>query len=192
MLLRAALAFFIATRPLAMAEDAVPSDPTAEEGEDVDAVVAPKPPIHPTTGSWRLAIPKSELDKNIDAAVEGVASEFNMFIRELVRSKLEGATKVCKTYRLDVQDTVVEFACDGNKPVQLRRDGTPLHTSNQDGEPIRGTVAVQGDTLIVHWAGESGGRTNTFERKGDTLHLTATVSSSHMPKPLVWAVRYAP
>ena len=121
----------------------------------------------------------------------GVAKEFNLLLRDLVRQKLSGATKVCTTYTLNVQPETVQLSCDDRPTVALQRDGSPLHTQNQAGEPVRGTVQVQGNTLRLIWQGESGGRTNVFSLQGDTLVLQAEVRSKRIPKPLRWTVDYA-
>ena len=146
---------------------------------------------HPMTGTWRIATPEATLRKSLDGAIDGVAKEFNLLLRDLVRQKLSGATKVCTTYTLNVQPETVQLSCDDRPTVALQRDGSPLHTQNQAGEPVRGTVQVQGNTLRLIWQGESGGRTNVFSLQGDTLVLQAEVRSKRIPKPLRWTVDYA-
>lgn len=145
---------------------------------------------HSANGKWAVADSPTAVRKSLDVAVDKVAQEFNFVIREVARYKLQGATKVCQTYTIDVQDTVVNFACDKSKLTALKLDGTPLKTTNDDGEPITGTAAVSGDTVVIAWTGESGTRTNTFRRSGDYLVLSAKVTSEQMPKPLEWSIRY--
>jgi hypothetical protein len=145
---------------------------------------------HPMNGSWRIDTADSTLRKNLDAAIESVAKEFNLLFRDLVRQKLSGATKLCATYTLNVQAEAVHFSCDDRPSVTLQRDGSPFHTLNEAGEPVRGTVEVQGHTVRVSWKGEAGGRTNEFSLKEDTLVLTAKVRSDRIPTPLSWTVDY--
>jgi len=177
MALSAVAAVLLLASPPVHAED-LPVEPVAEAA-------------HPMSGTWRIATSEDKLRTTLDAAIEDVAAEFNILIRELVRHKLSGATKVCDTYVLDVKADTVDFSCNGNPPVALKRDGSPFQTQNDAGEPVRGTVAVQGERVVVTWMGEAGGRINTFSMKGGTLRLDAKVTSSHMPKPLKWTVDYA-
>lgn len=154
------------------------------------AVAADDTPAHPASGTWTLSTSESALRATLDKAVDDVAQEFNFVIREIARHKLQGATKVCKTYALDVQAQAVTFACDGKPPAVLPRDGSPLRTQNDAGEPITGTAKVTASGVVVTWKGEVGARTNTFTATEQGLRLAATVTGDQMPKPLKWTVDY--
>jgi|GEM_PF-2864003 len=155
------------------------------------AMAQPEASSHALTGTWKVSDTPAALRKELDTAIDRTASEFNLLIREIARVKLQGATKVCQSYLLDVQPSQVAFACDGKAPVSLARDGSPFHTKNDDGEDIQGTVSVKGDTVVVTWQGPSGKRVNTFSPTSAGLDLRAEVSSPHMPTPLRWTVHYA-
>ena len=169
-------ALALITGPHAMAEEP-PAEPAAQAS-------------HPMTGTWHIATPEDALRKRLDATIDAVAREFNLLFRDAVRQKLNGATKVCETYTLDVQAEAVHLSCDGRPSVALPRDGSLLHTHNAAGEPVRGRVEVKGDTMLLTWRGEAGGRINEFAMTGDTLVLTSEVSSSRIPKSLSWTVDY--
>jgi hypothetical protein len=145
---------------------------------------------HPANGSWKVSTPPDKLRSTLDAAIDDVAKEFNFVIREIARYKLQNATKVCSSYSFDVKEAEVHFACDSNTPSVLKRDGSPLHTTNDAGEPITGTMQVTDDGVKITWKGEDGARINDFKIAGEVIQLRATVTGSQLPKPLKWTVDY--
>lgn len=145
---------------------------------------------HPSNGTWKIATPPDQLRSSLDKAVDDVAQEFNFVIREIARYKLQGATKVCKSYFIEVKGEAVSFACDSDKPQLVPASGGPLHTKNDDGEPITGTAKITDSGVVVAWKGEAGTRVNTFTTTGSGLRLSVQVTSDQMPKPLTWNVDY--
>lgn len=145
---------------------------------------------HAIHGTWGIQTPAPELRKRLDAAVDDVASEFNLMVREVARRKIAGATKVCDQYDLAVEPASVRVVCDDGPVHVLPADGKVYRTTNAAGEPVQGVVTVEADALVLTWSGPAGKRVNRFARKGDALTLAVTVSSTHMPRPLRWTVDY--
>ena len=90
----------------------------------------------------------------------------------------------------DISASVVRFACDGGVVHPLPRDGRAYETTNESGEPVRGTVTESNGALTVTWKGVAGTRVNHFEPVGEALKLQVTVRSDYMPRPLSWTVDY--
>lgn len=155
----------------------------------VPAVVFANPP-HALNGQLTIATPPDTLRSTLATAVDEVAEEFNFLIRDIARSKLSEATKVCQGYEIDVRDDVVFFQCDDRKPALLPRDGSPFPSTDDNGAPIQGTVQVQENGLVVIWKGETGSRQNTFQKTDSGVTLRVRVSSAQMPKPMEWTVNY--
>ena len=145
---------------------------------------------HPVHGTWTLATPAPALRARLDRTVNAAASEFNLLVRELARRKMQGATKVCGRYAIDIAQTVVRFTCDDGTVHPLPRDGSAYETTNKAGEPVRGTVTVTDEALTVSWRGPAGTRVNHFEPVEGALELRVTVRSEHMSRPLAWTVDY--
>lgn len=145
---------------------------------------------HPADGHWTLQTPEAQLRSTLNRAVEEVAGEFPMLIRELARQKLHHATRVCTAYRIDVEQGGVHFSCDGAESVWIPTDGPPLQSTNRDGEPISGRATLSEDGVVVTWTSATGTRTNTFSRAVDGLSLEVTVTAAKLPRPLRWGVRY--
>ena len=156
------------------------------EAQEPSASAAP----HPVQGAWTRETSAPELRARLDQAVDTVVSELNIMIRELARRKLSGVTKVCGEYVLSVEPAVVRLTCDGGSVHVLSRDGQPYKTTNPAGEPVRGTVEVTDEALILTWRGGAGERVNRFERSEAGLQLSVTVSSENMPRSLQWQVDY--
>ena len=145
---------------------------------------------HAIHGTWGMKTAAPELRKRLDAAVDDVASEFNLMVREVARRKIAGATKVCDQYDLAVEPASVRVVCDDGPVHVLPANGQTYHTTNAAGEPVQGVVGLAADALTLTWSGPAGRRVNRFERKGDVLTLAVTVSSTPMPRPLRWTVDY--
>ena len=145
---------------------------------------------HPVHGTWIMATPAPALRIRLDQAVDAAAADFGLLVREVARRKMQGATKVCGYYTIELSASVVRFACDGGVVHSLPRDGSPYETTNEAGLPVRGTATVASGGLTVSWQGPAGTRVNHFESVDDALQLRVTVRSEHMARPLTWTVDY--
>lgn len=145
---------------------------------------------HPTTGQWRVAGPPSQVRADLDLAIDALAVDLHVLMREVAKGLLRDATKVCTHYDIDVVGDAVAFSCDGHTPMLLATDGPGTEARNGLGVTVRAEAEVADQQVVIHWRSDAGTRTNTFRRVGDGLELQARVTSRRLPRPLRWTVRY--
>ncbi len=144
---------------------------------------------HPINGTWVLTVSEEDVQKRLTEAVDTAASQLNLLIREIGRSKLTNAANFCKVYRFALTDTSFSVQCDSRDPYARPLEGDQPATG-RDGEPIQSRLKLEPSAAHLAWLAESGRRDNTFRVEGDQLQLRARVSSDRMDEPMRWNLEY--
>lgn len=165
--------------PLLLAAGLVGSAPAlATPGED-----------HPAAGTWHTTHSVADVRAELDDAIDDLAIDLHVLMREVARGVLSDATKVCGTYDIAVGEDTVAFACDDHPPMLLSAS-RPTRARNGLGVTVEAVASVRDDAVVIRWSSDAGTRTNTFRRTEDGLELRAHLTSRRLPRPLHWTVHY--
>lgn len=144
---------------------------------------------HPLSGTWTIEGSEAAVRARMDTAVDEAAAQLNFLIRELGRSKLRTAAKVCSAYTFVVGESRWVSQCDAGRRYERPLSGEHK-TTDADGDPVTSHLTLAGDGATLAWLGESGGRRNQFKVQGDTLVLSARIESGSLDKPMQWQLEY--
>lgn len=138
-------------------------------------------------GAWKLASAP-----DIPAAIEQTTASMSFITRPIARGRLKKLNPAYQRVQIARQggDFTVQF--EERAPIRIPADGKPVAWTREDGEKFMVSVKPAPDALVQHYQGEDGSRQNRFvvDATGRTLTLEVTVTSTKLPKPLTYALKY--
>lgn len=127
-----------------------------------------------------------------DAAIEELITDFNVVLRPIARKKLRDGNPIAKALEITVDGDLVTVAFDGKNDV-ANLDGTKTKIVGIQGDSLDYSVNVNGSRLRQVYSGERGGRSNEIRvRSGGALKIAVEMTSSRLPRPLRYTLRYRP
>jgi hypothetical protein len=128
---------------------------------------------------------------DIPKAIERGTEEMSFAIRPLARS-LTAKTNPCyQRIAILRDDGSVSLHLDSRPPIRVPLNGQSVRWIREDGG-IYHITADWGSSLVMHFHGNDGDRTNTFAPGADgrTLTLHVELSSSRLPGPIEYSLVY--
>lgn len=140
------------------------------------------------SGTFEFVGGEAERD-GVDAAIDAVVSEMNVFIRSIARSRLSAANPVPSNVKIGPHPRGVEIMFDERKYVS-ELDGDYTRVVGVTGERVRYKVETAKRRLTQVFVGDSGTRKNTFALTGDRLVISVRVRSEQLPRPLEYRLTF--
>jgi hypothetical protein len=159
----------------------MPTPVRAQTGQDV-------PPGVASQGVSRYSL-LSDSSDNIGKAIDRTVAHMNFITRPIARSRLNKVNPRPTRLQVAVQADSVSVAFDDGNPVVTPLNGNTIPWSNpltHETDQARGSVVA--DTIRQTLAAPDGERENAlvFSDGGTRLHLTVTVRSHRLPRPLAY------
>lgn len=140
---------------------------------------------HPFTGGDRERQALAE-------AIEAVVQEFNIFLRPIVRRRLEASNPIAERLCFDKHGGDLSIALDDRK-YTAPLDGRKVTVTGITGDDLQLYHQVLGDELRQIFVNDEAARINAYrptESKGLTMRVR--VHADRLPKDLVYRLTYGP
>jgi hypothetical protein len=156
------------------------------------ALASPSPSvIDATHAEWTLAQQPKQAQAVIDAGVQAAASGFPALIRPFVRMTLSRHAFYCR--QLDLAPTIDHWhgrCVDDDKSFQRGWEPHSQQMRGYDGELVTSRISHDAQSITLDFQGGGGGRKVTYRVVGDTLHVTISIYSEQLPKPMAFTLEY--
>jgi len=139
-------------------------------------------------GTWTL-----EKAPDIEAAIETAVKEASFIVRPIARGRLRKTNPAYKRVKVERAGESFSVTYDERAPQVMPASGVPVKWKREDGDVFDISMRPQGADLLQTYKAEDGQRTNVFHVDPATgrLSLTVTVTSTKLPKPVVYTLTYA-
>lgn len=154
------------------------------------AALAPAAAAEGPHGHYVPVQPVAEVQSMVDGHVDEAASQFGIF-KGIARRRIAPATKWCPEYHLDLRADPLVLQCGDGEPLRITRDqlGTTFDLDLPRGTTPT-TPRLDGDTLVLRYAGDEGYRENQLAFSPTGLTLTVVVSNPRLSDPIRFAIDY--
>jgi hypothetical protein len=125
-----------------------------------------------------------------DAAIDAVVAEMNVLVRAIARGRLKATNPIAPSVSLSSDGDAITVVL-GTRSYRAPRDGRAVKVKGISGDEVELRYRVTKDRLEQRFAGEDGGRVNTFALDGDALVMRVRVFSPKLPKDLSYKLTYA-
>ncbi len=145
----------------------------------------------PSNGTYEAVLTQSEADGEIGEAIEKGVAQFSYPIRWVARSRLQEVRDFCEIYIIEREGASWKHTCDA-KPATVGQIGTgPEPFTRDDGTTIQRTISDDSGNVTVKWAGDEGGRQQTFRWQDDrSFVLDVEIISERLDPNITWSLRY--
>lgn len=138
------------------------------------------------TGSWTYAGGESEREK-MEATVDDIVSDMNLFIRPIARSRLK---KECKPWKkLQIERTGDGVAVTTELGTLTSPLGRPVKQKTDDGL-ITIDREVRDGVLFEKLSSEGGSRTNEYRSLTNGIRVKSTINAPQLPRPVNFTYTY--
>lgn len=127
----------------------------------------------------------------IERAVEDVVSEMLPLIRSVARKRLLESNGILESLEFSLSGDPLALKYIGDRIIEAPRSGKAVPWKDENGDPVRVSLRLQGTTLVQQLSDNRGSRRNTYVFGPDgklTMHVR--IESSMMPKPLEYSLTY--
>jgi hypothetical protein len=130
--------------------------------------------------------------KEIDNACEAAIADMNIIVRAVARRRLRKQVVPWSTLAVRRVSTEMEFGVNGAAAVRTHLNGDPVQAISPTGDPMKMRQWFEGKKLVQVFELEVGNRRNelTLEPDGKTLKMNVQITSSQLPKPVLFALTY--
>jgi hypothetical protein len=142
-------------------------------------------------GSWQHVGGAAEQEAALDSVRE-VTDQMNSFIRGMAESRLSEAVQIDAGLTVSEQEGIVTLArSEQPKPFTAPADGTGFDMQTADGDDARGSLRIDGHTLVTRVETGDGGseRTHRIDAQGKLVISTRTFSP-RLPADVVYQATY--
>jgi hypothetical protein len=128
----------------------------------------------------------------IEQAVERAVAQANILVRSIARSRLLHDNRAFEQVRFELDGDRIMAKLGEAPPIVSPADGSAAMYKVPGGDRARVRQQVRGRTLVQHFRGRDGERTNRFVLSADGRHLDyqVEVKSKYLPEPLRYALRF--
>lgn len=126
-------------------------------------------------------------------AIETATESMNAMIRGIARSRLADAVHIDQTITIAEADGIVTIRrSDLPRPFVAAANGELFDTTNNEGDPAKGALRIEGDTFVSRMeTGQGGGeRTYRIDEAGQ-LVIETWIFSPRLPSDIVYYSHYA-
>ncbi len=141
-------------------------------------------------GTWLFDGGTAELDAR-DAAVQSAVDTFPLLLRGIAARRLQRSAIRPDRYVIEDRTDTILMQLDDAAPHETDLVGTPI-TFTPDGQRDAVTLARQRQGRAVHSTvtADTGSLESHFERAGEGLTVTLTVSSERLASPVIYSLTY--
>lgn len=142
-------------------------------------------------GSWRFA-GGAEETRGIQRAIDTALADFNPVMREIVASQLRDSNRAYPEFSIAVEGENIVTRMNG-RTLSTPSNGAAREVTTPEGRTAQVTQRIQGNRLVQTLVNPQGTRTHTITLGSDgNLRVEVRIVSSHLPRPIVYALTYAP
>ena len=166
--------------------EALPARPDPIELSDTDRQV-----VTQLVGEWKHA---DDADRSAAiAAIELATEPMNPMIRGLARSRLEDVIHIDETLTMAEANGVVTITrSDLPRPFVAAANGRKFETTNNEGDPAKGSLRIEEDAFISRMETDQGGGERTYRiDDAGNLVIETWIFSSRLPGDIVYQTHYA-
>ncbi len=124
-----------------------------------------------------------------DAAIDGVVSDMNFFVRGIARSRLKKATKISPSVAVSRDGENLVVLIDG-KRYSAPLSGKGVEVTNAEGDKMTLTHREKNGRIDQTFRAKDGGRKNMLRCQGDKLELQVTIFSPRLPREIKYRLSY--
>jgi hypothetical protein len=142
-------------------------------------------------GTWEYVGDDLERQARLES-IERTVQQMSRLMRAIARSRITASTEIPEWVKIEVDgDDVTLSDCDGVGRT-TRWDGTPLGVKGNEDPTATLTRTWDGTTLTSQFQEPKGSGTDVFRPStdGQTMTLTVTVASQHLPSDIVYDLTY--
>lgn len=143
-------------------------------------------------GQWKHAGGEDDRSAALDA-VSSVTAEMSGLIRGMAQSRLEESVRIDGTLEIAEADGILTITrSERPQPFTAPANGQAFDTVNEEGDEARGSLRIDGYTLVTRIETDQGGgeRTYAIDPLGQ-LEITTRIFSPRLPADVVYVARYA-
>lgn len=155
------------------------------------AQVAAGPAMPALAGNYRFVGGDPER-KQIEDACEVAIADSNFIVRAVARRRLKPQVAPWDTLTFRWAGTDLEFGVNGRPGVGTHLNGDAISTTSPTGDPMKMRQWFEGKKLVQVFELEVGTRRNevTLGPDGNQLKMKVQISSSQLPKPVIYELTY--
>jgi hypothetical protein len=129
---------------------------------------------------------------SIALAIDTCVSRMNALKRPIARHLLEKGNIPSQTLSVVAKEDGLEFSQGTDPPATCRKDGKVSNWADHDGEVFRSTCQQDGNRWVLVFTGKEGQSRDEYRwsEDGTEIKLEVTVSSPHLPVPLIYLLDY--
>jgi hypothetical protein len=130
---------------------------------------------------------------DINAAIDSSVEHMMFITRPIARHRLRVNNPLPQHLQLAMARDTITIRVGDQPPAALPRDGTAVPWRDLGGDKCQVNLVIAGDTLIEHVAAHGGQSETRFVLmdSGRRLREDVRISSSHLPRPVVYSVMFA-
>lgn len=161
------------------------------EHQPVELSEADREVVTRFVGGWQHVGGDEDREAALDA-ISTVTAEMNGLIRGVAQSRLEESVTIDTTLTLAEEQGIVTITrSDRPKPFVAPADGKAFVTVDDEGDEAKGSLRIDGYSLVTLVETEQGGgeRTYSIDPTGQ-LEVTTRIFSPRLPGDVVYVARY--
>ena len=142
----------------------------------------------PLDGTWALETDLAEVRAVQKAATDRALVSLPSLLRPIADHLLAPTYRVCATYTL-ARTATFSVQCESNAPIASPLDNQ-TRTVEVAGEPRQVSLQADGDAVVLTIHDDHGARTTRYAPSATGLHVSVSVTSSHLDAPIAWDLDY--
>lgn len=142
-------------------------------------------------GSWVYAGDDDQRLARMDA-IEATVQQMPALMRSFARKRIDRSTQIPETYVIDVDGELISIGKRGETGLETRWDGTASDIPGDESHRATLTRTFDGGKLRSHVQEPKGSGTDLFalSADGQTLTVTVTIASKHLPSDIVYDLTF--